>query len=213
MPLFLHKNTVLNAEVGVWSIEEDEDFFLDNLHLHEVEMNQLNRIKGFRRLEWLAVRYLLHKMSGRSIRALCLKDDYGKPYLVNSSYHISMSHTKNRAAIIAGPCPVGIDIQTKVSKIERIARKFISDKEWSTFPEMSIESMHIFWGAKECLYKAYGRKNLDFKANILISPDQFDKSAGRFKGQILFKQLVQKYDLMFEWVHDDMCLVYAAQTE
>lgn len=213
MPLLLHKKVELDAEVGVWNIEEDEDFFLDHLHLHEVEVAQLNMIKGLRRLEWLAARYLLHFMTGRTVRAICLKDDFGKPYLVDSSYHISMSHTKNRAAIIAGPTSVGIDIQTKVSKIERIAHKFISDDEWSAFPQMSIENMHIFWGAKECLYKAYGRKNLNFKSNIIISPIHFDDSAGSFKGEIKVKQFCQKYDLMFEWMEEEICLVYASHSE
>lgn len=213
MPLLLHKKVDLNAEVGVWNIEEDEDFFLGHLHLHQVEAAQLEMIKGHRRLEWLAARYLLHFMTGRSVRAICLKDDFGKPYLVDSSYHISMSHTKNRAAIIASPTSVGIDIQTKVSKIERIAHKFISDEEWSTFSEMSIENMHIFWGAKECLYKAYGRKNLDFKSNIFITPKHFDDSVGMFKGEIRVKQVCQKYDLMFEWMGEEICLVYATQSE
>ena len=29
--------------------------------------------------------------------------------------------------------------------------------------------MHVIWGAKECIYKIYGKKGVDFKENMKIN--------------------------------------------
>ena len=184
MPLLFHKYLVDVIEVGVWKIDEDEQFFLDQLDLYQQEEEQLSQLKGRRRVEWLAVRHLLHIMSGRKRRGSCLKDEFGKPYLENSPFQISMSHTEKMASVIAGPIPVGIDIQKKVDKIDRIAAKFVSTQEFDLNPSPTIEWYHLIWGAKECMYKAYGRKRLDFRNNLRVDLDQEVKTKGKFSGQI-----------------------------
>ena len=212
MPLLIHNEIEFGAEVGVWKIEESEDFFRDKLPLIQIEIEQLDRIKGRRRTEWLAVRYLLHQMSGREIRGACLKDSFGKPYLEGSVYQISMSHTQGLAAIIAGPKPVGIDIQKKVSKIDRIAPKFVNEQEIILFDDLSTEILHVLWGAKECLYKAYGRKRLDFRKHIHIQPINISDGQGVLAGFILDdNQDAYFFDLTYEWIKEEVCMVWASQ--
>ena len=211
MPLLFQKNNGLDTEVGVWNIKEDESYFLDNLRLHPAEQAELGRIKGRKRVEWLAVRHLLHIMSGRSIRAICLKDEFGKPYLQDSSAYISMSHSNQMAAVIAGQVPVGIDVQYRVDRIDRIAHKFIGPQELDLFPQWQVPQMHLIWGAKECLYKAYGRKKLDFRSHIIIESIASQGHEGNMTGIIQKDGNSWQYQLHYEWLKGDICLVTAIQ--
>jgi len=120
MPLLLHQDIAERGEIGLWEINEDLDFFQDHMQLYPAEEKEIESLSDRKKIEWLASRFLLHIMSGRSIRGACLKDEYGKPYLSGSRFHISMSHSRNMAAVIASPTRLGIDIQNHVEKIARI---------------------------------------------------------------------------------------------
>lgn len=186
MPIFLHQDIEPQGELGIWQIEESEEWFLRQMTLAEAELAQFQKIRGRRRLEWLASRYLVHQMSGRAIRGAFIKDGFGKPHLEDSKYQISISHSWNLAAAIAGPMAVGIDIQRIVSKIERIAHKYMREEEMQSLQSPSrLEHLHLYWSAKEALYKAYGRRKLDFRAHILIEPFDLETLEGSFMGQVV----------------------------
>lgn len=211
MPLYLHENLEVEGEIGLWRVEESEDWFFGQLELNLVEQSQLDTIKGRRRTEWLAARYLVHQMSGRKKRGVFLKDEFGKPYLENSSYQISISHSHDMAAAIAAPSSVGIDVQFVVPKIERIAFKFMRPVEMASLKETTrIEHLHVYWGAKEALYKAYGRRQLDFCEHIHITPFSYDPSGGHFKGKVE-KDTYQAYYHLNYQIDGDYILVYAIQ--
>lgn len=211
MPLFKHDYLPPEGELGLWTITEKEDFFLSKLELHPEEQAQLDKIKGRRRTEWLASRFLVHSMSGRSTRGALLKDEFGKPHLENSYYDISISHSHDLAAAIAAPCSVGIDIQRLVEKIERIAHKFMRTEEFDSLETATrLEHLHVYWGAKEALYKAYGRRQLDFKEHILIEPFTFNADKISFKGKIVKDEFEADYILHFEQLNDYI-LVYALE--
>jgi 4'-phosphopantetheinyl transferase len=185
MPLFLHQHIEPEGEIGIWEITEDETWFLDRVHLWPSERAQMEAIKGRRRLEWLAVRHLVHHMSGREVRSAFLKDEFGKPHLEHSVYQISISHSDNMAAAIAAPFAVGIDIQHVVPKIERIAHKYMRPEEMDSLrTETRLEHLHVYWGAKEALYKAYGRRELDYAKHILIEPFAYNPAQGDCRGSI-----------------------------
>lgn len=211
MPIFLHKNLKPSGELGLWTIEEEESWFLDQLSLSREEASQLSTIKGHRRVEWLAARMLVHHMSGRKRRGFFSKDGYGKPHLENSSFHISISHSRKIAAAIAAPQEVGIDIQQYVPKIERITNKFLNQEEISNLdPQYRIWHLHIYWSAKEALYKAYGRRQLNFCEHILIQDFPFSARGGVFRGSIQKDGLKQFYQLTYEFV-ENYALVYAVR--
>lgn len=208
MPLIFHRNLHASAELGLWKIEEPEEFFLEKLDLFPVEQSNFARMKGHRRLEWLASRWLLHLMSGRDNRGACLKDEFGKPYLENSFYEISISHSRELVTVFAAPSPVGIDIQKLVSKIESISHKFLREEELQSINESArLEHLHVYWGAKEALYKAYGRRQLDFKQNILIEPFDFNLRVGRCYGSLLKGDFAAHFNLRYEQI-GDYILVY-----
>ena len=197
--------------LGVWEIEEDEAFFLDKMTLFPEEKNHLRRLKvDKKRLEWLAARWMLHLLSDRKERGYCYKDKYGKPHLENSAFHISISHSQNKAAILASKYPCGIDIQHPVEKIYRIAPKFISEAEYSLIKEREeMLAYHFIWGAKESIYKAHGKKGLDYKKNILIKclPPTED-----LKGELIINNQSTNFDLFYHEI-DDEHLVYCVETQ
>lgn len=211
MPLLLQQNIHPAGELGLWRITEQEEWFLEHVTLSRSEENQLATIKGRRRVEWLAVRKLVHQMSGRNFRGSFIKDEFGKPHLDESPFHISISHSWNLAAAIAAPMPVGIDIQRLVGKIERLAPRFMNPDELAALqPATRLEQMHVYWGAKEALYKAYGRRELDFCENILVEPFTFDLKVGKCRG-VVRKGNYEGYFTIFYRQVNTYILVYVVE--
>lgn len=209
MPILLKKEIEPEGELGVWKIEEDIDYFETRLTLFPEEKIEIKILKDRKRREWFASRYLLHLMSGRDARAACYKDEYGKPHLRDSEYQISMSHSVDRVAVIASPNLVGVDIQKKVSKITRIGPKFLSAEELKNIPNNhDVEILHAIWGAKECMYKAYGRRGVDFKKHIFTKSFVYNKDVMNFKGEVIFGDYHRSFDI-FAFDFEDYILVYA----
>lgn len=211
MPLIFHNTFSNGVELGLWKIEESERWFIEQMDLFPDEEKMIGTIKGHRKLEWLAGRWLLHWMSGRDIRGACLKDEFGKPYLEGSKKKISISHSRFMVAVMAGPKEVGIDVQKIVTKISRLSHKFLNEIESASLePNTSMVSMHIYWGAKESLYKAYGRRQIDFKTNIKISPFLFKAEGDDLTGEVSKDSFHQNYWLKYQII-DSYVLVYGME--
>ena len=211
MPLLLQQNLQSAGELGLWRITEPEDWFFDQLDLEKTEYAQFDVIKGRKRVEWLAVRKLVHQMSGRNYRGAFIKDEFGKPHLENSPFQISISHSWNLAAAIAAPLAVGIDIQRLVGKIERLAHKFIRPSEMEAIQNNTrLEHMHVYWGAKEALYKAYGRRQLDFCQHILVEPFEFNLRVGKCRGVVRKDEYEGHFTIFYRQV-EEYILVYVVE--
>ncbi len=197
--------------LGMWHITESEEFFRHHLSLSAAEQAQLQPLKGRRRIEWLAVRYLVHVLSERKVRGSILKDSYGKPQLEGSKWHISISHSRDRAAVIASPHIVGVDIQVVVPHIARIAHKFMRSEERAALdPHHLIPHMHVYWGAKECLYKAWGRRQLDWCTHMRIAPFPFLPEGGHSLGYIEKEDQSLAFDLYYRLI-DGFVLTWVVQ--
>lgn len=211
MPISLKLDADKEIELGVWKTSEDSTYFHNKLEIHEPEKSIIEQLNTKKLLEWLSSRYLLHLMSGRTVRGAFIKDIHGKPHLQNSNFHISISHSRDLVAVVASQKIVGVDIQYFVSKIHRIQHKFVNENELSHIQESQmLEALHIIWGAKESLYKAYGKRGLDFKKNILISELSITGNNGQFRGQILKDNYNKQFNLTFH-LFDNHSLVYAKE--
>ncbi len=212
MSLFLHQFIKPEGELGLWRITESEEWFRDRLLLYPAELRQLSTIKGRKRLEWLAVRQLVHDMSGREKRGAFVKDAYGKPHLEGADWQISISHSHQLAAAIAAPITVGIDIQFLVAKIGRLAHKYMRPDELNSLrARTEIEHLHVYWGAKEALYKAYGRRELDFKTHIHVHPFEYDLTNGTCLGQVSKDGWKRAYQICYRLVEREYMLVYVLE--
>lgn len=210
MGLLLKKVVGNGATLAVWQIVEPVDFFMQRLELQAVEKFELGQLKGKRRIEWLASRYLVHEMlTTHSLedRVPLLKDEFGKPHLIGTEYELSFSHSHEMVAAILANEPTGIDIQLLVPKIEVLAKKFMRDEELASLAsESRIAHMHYYWGAKESLYKAHGRRQLDFRQHILIEPFDYQDIA-KTKGKVIKDDELLNFDVYFEKM-GDYVLVY-----
>lgn len=173
MPVIYNKDIDDQTILGVWKIEEDETALLAGLQLRQHELDFLDTLNtGKRLLQWLSTRLLLRKMLNTSDYIDCRMDEHGKPYLVNSPYHISLSHSYEYAAVMIGKNrSVGIDIELIKPKIHRIQHKFLSPPELAQHGvKDNTDALYVCWCVKEAVYKWYGKKGLEFRKDIHIQP-------------------------------------------
>ena len=178
MALAYHKKLDDSTEFAIWKIEESADELYAQLQLREHEQKVIDGLNnGKRNLHWLSTRVLLRKLLNTSEYIDCETDEHGKPFLPNSPYHISFSHSFDYAAvIISKDKPVGIDIEIIKDKIERVANKFLVEKEIDFIDKQhKIEHLYICWCAKEAIYKLQGKRNVSFKDHIRLKAFPFQK--------------------------------------
>ena len=211
MPLLHNYTNTLNLRYGIWHNTEGDDFFEKKLELFVEEKQEVSILKGRKKSEWLCSRYLLELVADHKLRSACIKDKYGKPYLKDGSEFISISHTFDYTGVIVSQYVCGIDIQVIVPKIIVIAPRFISVEEFKNIPENNnLPYIHVNWGAKEAMYKCYGKKELDFRKNIFVEPFTFDPEGFVFYGQIRKGTFIKKYSLYARQI-ENMILVYAIE--
>lgn len=209
MSIFLKKNIHPKGQIGLWRIEEPEQFFFNELTLSSSHHQQLQKKHPSKRLEWLASRFLLHQMSNGDI---CETDDKGKPFLKYSSSQISISHSGEFAAVALHPHQtIGIDIQKITPRIKKIAHKFMREEEKNSLQHQhTLEHLHVYWGAKEALYKAYGKKELDFRGHIHIEPFDYQQGGGQTFGKVKKGNFLAQFNIIYEHLRDYI-LVYAVE--
>lgn len=168
---------------GYWRILEDEKSLAADVPEAKPADGLTNPLK---RLEFLAVRSLIKALLnhwGVAFEGL-RKDPFGKPSLIGPDFEISLSHSYPFvAAIIHRNKKVGIDLEQPKPKLLRIAPRILAWDELLDAGE-NITKHCVYWCAKEALIKIYGKKDLVFAKNLLITP--FDMAAqGHIIGRIL----------------------------
>jgi len=207
MPLLFTRHIALQPEqvltFGVWQITEDEQYFREDLPLTPEEEKDLERYKGIRRLEWLAGRWLLHKLTGADVRLPLGKNAFAKPFFLHRpELHCSLSHSHGIVGAMLADGVCGCDLQVLVEKMPRLASKFLHQEEdrfLRSFPQATqFDLMHVFWTAKESLYKAYGLKELDFRGHLRLDPFEWSGLSADTTGWVRKDTFQQAYRLHFE---------------
>lgn len=173
MPVVFNKKIDDQSVLSVWKIEETEEQLLSALQLKQHELDVITSLSnGKRALHWLATRVLLRTMLNTADYIDCQIDEHGKPYLVNSDTHISLSHSYDYAAVIISKGKqVGVDIELIKMKIKSIKHKFLSDVELAQKQiGDNTNGLYVAWCTKEAIYKWHGKKGLEFKKHIHIKP-------------------------------------------
>jgi 4'-phosphopantetheinyl transferase len=205
MPLQLHQDTA-ELKIAFWQIAETEDFFLEQAHF--INPENLGRISHPQaRLQWLASRLLLFRVLGADQYKKLQKDSTGKPITDNQSFELSISHSEELVAIAIAQQPIGIDIQRISSKMERIAHKFIPENQLTTIlarSKYNLETLHVHWGIKEALFKAYGKGQLDFKEHLHLNwHKDFEPKGDSFDAAVLKDREKTEYSGHYEQVFED----------
>jgi len=214
MSIYLKKTLTNSSTIGLWEITEDIDVLLSQLKLNDEENALYNGFKNDqRRLHWLSYRNLLKALVSPEEYSHVIYDEYGKPYMSTDSHLLSVAHSgKFSAAIINKRNAVGIDIELIHPRIEKVLHKFLSETETAQIAvENRLEQLFVCWGAKEALYKLYGRKELDFREHMHIKPFRYVEK-GNLQAWICNEEMDEKFSLNYEKVEDYM-LVYVTEEE
>ena len=196
MPLYKSLTVDKNTKVLIWKIEESFNELNANVFLSDKSQTRLNSMKSeLHQRGFLSVRHLLNEV-GYSDRDL-VYDEFGKPHLKDGK-HISITHSFTFSGIIVSDdIPVGIDIEKQRDKILKIAHKFTPFEEYKTIAnhDALVSKLTIVWGAKESLYKIYGKKKLLFLHHIYV--DDFKFSDEKTSGEIRYEGEVSSYEIHF----------------
>lgn len=179
MPIFFQHQINESTRLGIWKIEENEDFFKYNVPLHR------DVTHPHKRLQHLAGRFLLQFLFPDFPFELIQIADTRKPYLPGEQYHFSISHCGDyAAAIVSKNNRAGIDIEIPVDKIVRIKDKYLNEdeqREWSMVNgEIGRQPnvlLTLLWSCKESVFKWYGDGKVDFREHInLLSQDKANET-------------------------------------
>jgi len=189
MPLLLLSHPAPGTTFALWRLHEPEGFFRADLPLSAAEETEFDRFKGIRQQEWLAGRWLLHKLTGVEQRLELGKDTFSKPFFLHHpERHCSLSHSQGIVGALLSNAVCGCDIQVLVDKMPRLAHKFLSREEagfvYGHSNAEQFDLLHVFWTAKESLYKAYGLKSLDFRAHLRVEPFVWDGREATARGWV-----------------------------
>ena len=99
-----------------------------------------------------------------------LRGEHGKPYINENGVHFSISHCKDRAAVLLSPYPCGVDIERIRPINPAVISRVCTEKE-KAFIGDSARRFALIWTLKESYVKAIGRglglglKNVEFTVN------------------------------------------------
>lgn len=194
MPLILTKKLNKDLFLGLWHITESTEVLLSLLP-HHVNLADFVRLTiEKQQVEWLSSRLLCATLlqnlglESSSIQ----KDNYGKPFLVDTALQISIAHSFPYATVALHQTKaIGIDIEAHSNKIATIAHRVFHAQElaWAT-----PEDYTLLWCAKEAMYKCYGKRSIDFRQHLRVH-----KHETGYAGKLLLEQPQVAQDmLLFE---------------
>ena len=167
MPVFFQHQINETTRLGVWKIEETQDFFKGRVPQHR------DVTHPHKRLQHLAGRFLLQFLFPDFPYNLIMIADTLKPFLPGEQYHFSISHCGDyAAAIVSKDSRVGIDIEITVEKIVRIRDKYLTSDEKSKWSvdgsKPDAHTLTLLWSCKEAVFKWFGDGGVDFREDILL---------------------------------------------
>ena len=130
-----------------------------------------------RRAERLSWRWALRKGIGEGI--IIEYDQHGAPVIKNSQYkHISVSHCRDRVAVLLSARECGVDIECRDRRFSAIAERYLTEEEHLVASKANFDRqtfLALAWSAKEAQYKMLRREGVDLCRDlriVAISPKQ-----------------------------------------
>lgn len=185
-----------NLQVGIWRTTESENELITALGTGP--MPDLPHAPS-RRLEKLATRVLAKEMNQGD--ALDIRYDIRRPFLEDRR-SISISHSGEWVALaLASPeTPVGIDIEKRGGRAEKLAERFMNDTEFERFQrlpyDLRADFATLIWSAKEAIFKTLPDGRSDFRHDI--ATDDFELEAmGTFDATDTDNHSIRRYELKY----------------
>jgi phosphopantetheinyl transferase len=166
-----------NNTLALWTITESVSFFENNVSLSPDELQIYRCFKNeSRKKEWLAVRCLLQETL--KMKPQIEYSETGKPFLKNHPSTLSISHSRKMAGILLSNNNLtGIDIEEITRPIDKVASRFLSEREQVLIEKSGLEYGKILsWCTKEAVFKAMNHSNVDFSTQIIIEKISLDST-------------------------------------
>ncbi|MDN5356414.1 MAG: 4-phosphopantetheinyl transferase [Rikenellaceae bacterium] len=210
MPLVYYNKISNGLELGIWHITESVDELLKYLYLNKEEFATLYSFKSEKRKkQWMSYRALIRTIVQTDFIYRIYYDENNKPYLVNPTRAISVSHTDNYSAVLINENINeirGLDVERLSEKAFRNKNKFLTDEEINLLP---IDNLYfystLFWSAKESVYKKSNIPNIFLKSNIKIENIDFDNNI--INAKLFYKDIILKINVFWS-IYDSMVITY-----
>jgi 4'-phosphopantetheinyl transferase EntD len=207
VPLFYQQDINETTRVGIWKIEEAEDFFLMKVPLLTAIAHPQKR------LQHLAGRYLLPVLFTDFPNKEIIIADTKKPFLPGDQYHFSISHCANfAAAIVSKNERVGVDVELVTPRVDKIKHKFLHAEELrfvnAQLQNEQLTLLTILWSAKEAMYKWYALGKVDFSKMMCTLP--FSVGAEGEIQAVFLKGDVQKKLTLHYKLNEGLSIVWVA---
>lgn len=210
MPVNEVRQICNNTILGTWVITESWEDLYGAAQLSADELTLFSAFKNDgRKRQWLAYRMLIREMLGEQY--VMVYDDDGRPHISEPWHFVSVSHSKNMAAVLVSrDKAVGIDIEMIHPRIEKVISKFLSADEIKSLDTRNrLQKMFVYWCGKEALYKLDGKGAADFSKQILFGHFEYT-SPGHLPGSIIKEDNTRSFDVHFEEI-DGYMLAYATE--
>jgi len=209
MPLILNHTINEFTFLGVWKISETSEDLKQRISLDEYDQAYYQSFGNeLRKKHWLSYRLMLRELLLTNNIKISY-DEYGKPKMTDFKGHFSVSHSGDlAAAIVSHETPVGIDIEKIRDRIERVAERFLSREELEQIDNNDrLEKLHVYWGAKESLYKLHGKPEVDLQKDIQIEPfDYLCIGEGSCLAKMNTPEGLGLYDIFYRKIEDYMLI-------
>ena len=196
----------------VWKITETEEELRASLSHPEYFEDKIRNLKpGSRRLmEILSVRRALKELMDGEEKKI-IYDCYGKPSIEEpDAPYISFSHTKQFVAVIVSDMPVGIDIERRGDRVQRVVKQFLTPDEIAVLaltPDIDL-AIHLAWSGKESAFKVLGQSFYDLKKLTSIVHVDLEQKLVllRVEGRDMLMHIHFDFteDYVLTWVQDEI---------
>lgn len=197
---------------GIWKITETFPELMDLFDSNNEEFFAyiINIKYEARKKEYVAVRLLLKHLLGKEVQIRYNTD--GSPYLVDSKYLISISHTKDHAAVILSEVShPGIDIEYRSERAFHLKERFLSKEESELINVLksipSADVATLFWCAKETAFKMLKCEGVDFIKHLHILSCSVKEQSGTLIISETKTEKQQSFEIDFE-ISDNCVLTW-----
>jgi phosphopantetheinyl transferase len=204
MPFFYQQNINETTHLAIWAIEEPLSYFEEEMQLVVDIQNEE------RKIQHLAVRWLLKLMMPEVELSQIEMAPNGKPWIPGGNFHFSFSHCKGYAAVaVSDTHPIGIDIELIQERIAKVAHKFLHKDEKLLIdgiaPSLQLKQMGFNWAAKEAMYKMYEKNGIDFSEHFKI-PALALEAYGNLNATIQHQGATKQVNLSYNFGEDFVCV-------
>lgn len=179
MPIFSVSKPNLFSTLGIWKISEslsELSTSVNNSLFSQFDFVKHNPVK----LQKICTALLIEKIHP-GLHSKIIYTENGKPEILNSTLHISISHNTCFCVVLISNNVCGIDAEMVSHKAEKIKNKFLCSEEIKLLENMKgcrNDFFTLAWCIKESVFKWYAKGNVIFKEHINIEKIFFNENKG-----------------------------------